>query len=152
MYIDDLSEAEAISLKRQLISDPVTRPAPLNYHERTGHIFPMKDSLLQRNLLKIQDFTIKNMMVINEKKSNVMLFNNSKKFDFPPEATFRNGQNLETVEETRLLGLVLSSDLRWETNTTSICSKAMAKMWLLRRMKSLKLDNEIIIEGSEATH
>ena len=35
IFIDDLSEAEAIELKKQLISDPVTRPFPLNFHERT---------------------------------------------------------------------------------------------------------------------
>ena len=146
MYIDDLSEAEAISLKRQVISDTVIRQYPLNYHERTGHIFPTQDSLLQRNLLRIEDFTIKNKMVINENKSNLMLFNKSRKIDFQPEISFRNGQNLEIEEETRLLGVIISSDLRWEANTLAICSKAMTKMWLLRRMKLLKLEKEIILE------
>ena len=85
-------------------------------------------------------------MVINENKSNIMLFNKSRKIDFPPEFAFRNGQNLEIVEESRLLGLIISTDLRWEANTMAICSKAMTKMWLLRRMKLLKLENEIIID------
>ena len=40
IYIDDLSEGEAIDLKKQLVKDPIQRPAPLNYHERTGHILP----------------------------------------------------------------------------------------------------------------
>ena len=146
IYIDDLSEAEAISLKQQLISDPVTRPSPLNYHERTRQIFPTQHSLLQRNLIRIEDFTVNNKMVINEKKSNIMLFNKSRKFDFPPEFAFRNKQQLEIVQETRLLGLVISTDLGWEANTMAICSKAMTKMWLLRRMKYLKLENEVIID------
>ena len=75
-----------------------------------------------------------------------MLFNKSRKFDFPPEFAFRNKQQLEIVEETRLLGLVISTDLGWEANTMAICSKAMTKMWLLRRMKYLKLENEVIID------
>ena len=33
VYIDDLSEAEAINLKKQLVIDPVQRPQPINYHE-----------------------------------------------------------------------------------------------------------------------
>ena len=32
LYIDDLSEAEAIELKRRLMNDPEQRPLPLNYH------------------------------------------------------------------------------------------------------------------------
>ena len=35
LYIDDLSEAEAINLKKRLINDPVQRSFPLNYHELT---------------------------------------------------------------------------------------------------------------------
>ena len=46
IYIDDLSEAEAVRLKQQLVRDPVTRPMPLKYHERTGHIYPAQNSLL----------------------------------------------------------------------------------------------------------
>ena len=75
VYIDDLSEAGAVSLKRQAISDPVIRPSPLNYHERTRQVYPSENSLLQKNLLKIQNFTLNNRMVINEKKSNLMVFN-----------------------------------------------------------------------------
>ena len=54
-------------------------------------------------------------------------------------------QHLEIVEETRLLGLIISTDLGREANTMSICSKALTNMWLLRRMKYLKLENEVII-------
>ena len=65
IYIDDLSEAEAIDLKRQLILDPTSRPLPLKFHERTGHIFPTDNSLLQKQLTRIEDFTHKNQMKIN---------------------------------------------------------------------------------------
>ena len=146
LYIDDLSEAEAIELKKQLQSDPVNRPYPLNYHERTKQIFPTESSILQKNLCNVEDFTLANKMRINESKSKVILFNKSRKFDFPPEFAFKNGEILEVLEETRLLGLVLTSDLRWKSNTKSICSKTMAKMWLLRRMKVMKLEPIIIFD------
>ena len=67
LYIDDLSEAEAINLKKRLIDDPVQRPYPLNYHERTQHILPV--STLQDQLHKIEDFTVNNIMKINSSKS-----------------------------------------------------------------------------------
>ena len=87
----------AIELKKQLIPDPVQRPFPLNFHERTQHIYPTENSLLQKQLLKVESFTIQNQMRINESKSKVMIFNKSRKFDFPPEFAFRNGENLDVV-------------------------------------------------------
>ena len=144
LYIDDLSEAEAINLKKRLLNDPVQRPYPLSYHERTQHILPV--STLQDQLYKVEDFTVNNLMKINPVKSKIMIFNKSRNYDFPPEYSFKDGQTLEVLEETKLLGIKLSSDLRWSSNTQAIYDKAMSKMWLLRRMKQLKLEPTIIID------
>ena len=144
LYLDDLSEAEAVNLKKHLIKDPVKRPYPLNFHERTEHVFPQ--SSLQSQLLKIENFTISNKMKINTSKSNIMIFNKAKNFDFQPEYAFRNGQTLSVIEETRVLGIQLRTDLRWSSNVKSIYKRAMSKMWLLRRMKVLNLEPRIILE------
>ena len=146
LYIDDLSEAVAVDLKKQLIEDPVKRPYPLNYHERTKHILPIESNLLQKQLLKVEKFTLDNKMKINERKSNILIFNKSRKYDFPPELSFTNNQILDVLEETKLLGIVLTPDLRWQANTLSICTKAMSKMWLLRRMKVMGLQPNIIFD------
>ena len=82
LYIDDLAEAEAIDLKKQVINDPVQRPSPLNYHERTRHIFPTDTSLLQKQLGKVEQFTINNLMKVNASKSKVLIFNKSRKIEF----------------------------------------------------------------------
>ena len=97
IFIDDLSEGEAIQLKKQLIPDPVKRPYPLKYHERTQQI--LQHSILQKNLSKIDIFTQNNQMKINSKKSKVMLFNKSRKYDFPPEMKFQDGNILENIED-----------------------------------------------------
>ena len=78
LYIDDLSEAEGVNLKKQLLNDPVIRPYPLNRHKRTKYILSA-GSILQKNLNRIENFTSTNLMKINEKKSKVMIFNKSKK-------------------------------------------------------------------------
>ena len=77
LYIDDLSEAEAIELKKQLTLDPVQRPYPLNYHERTQHVLP-PSSILQQKLNNIENFTLSNQMKIKESKSEVMISNKSR--------------------------------------------------------------------------
>ena len=139
-----MSEAEAINLKKQLIKDSSQRPYPLNYHERTEQVLPV--STLQEQLLNIERFTIVNKMKINTSKSNIMIFNRAKNHDFQPEYAFSDGETLNVLEETRLLGIQLSTDLKWNSNTKSVCKKAMSKMWLLRRMKMINLEPQIILE------
>ena len=85
-------------------------------------------------------------MKINPAKSKVMIFNKSRTYDFPPELFFKDGQILECLEQSKLLGILLTSYLRWDSNTRAICAKAMAKMWLLRRLKKFKLEPEILLD------
>ena len=40
-------------------------------------------------------------MVINKKKTQVMMFNKSRKFDFPPEIRFNDGTLLDVISETK---------------------------------------------------
>ena len=50
-YVDDLTMAEAINLKEQLIEVPVSmRPQPDSYHARTGHSLPLKNSRVYKQL------------------------------------------------------------------------------------------------------
>ena len=119
-----------IDLKKCLTDDPVDRPKPLNFHERTSQILPAENNLLQYYLSDTEDFTTSNLMKINNKKSKVMLFNKSRKWDFPPEFGFSYQNNLEVVSEMKLVGVVITSDLRWVKNTQYICQKAMEKMWI----------------------
>ena len=146
IYLDDLSEAEAINLKKQLLKTANNKPYPLNYHDRTEHVFPTDNSSLQKQLCKVENFSVKNQMKINQSKSKVLIFNKSKSYDFTPEFSFSSGLNLEVIEQTRLLGIELTTDLRWSENTKSIYKKAMSKMWLLRRMKILHLEPKIILD------
>ena len=103
LYIDDLSEAEAIDLKKCLVKDPVQRHYPLNFHERTQHILPVDKSSLQKQLQTVEDFTDKNLMKINESKSKIMIFNKSRKYDFPLLSKPKLNHRLNSTEfEVRL--------------------------------------------------
>ena len=94
----------------------------------------------------MEDFARENKMILNKKKTNLMKFTNSRKLDFPPEVTFSDGTILETMSETRLLGVIVSEDLKWRKNTTYICNKARKKLWLLRRMKLLGLSKHELFD------
>ena len=65
-----------------------------------------------------------------------MVFNPSKSVDFSPEMEFGNKQ-LEVLEEIRLLGVTLRSDLRWSSKTEYIVKRAYNKLWVVWRLKTL---------------
>ena len=64
-----------------------------------------------------------------------MLFNPTINYDFVPALTL-NGIELETLDEMRLLGLTVRSDLSWKSNTDQMILRAYKKLWILKRLKS----------------
>ena len=46
--------------------------------------------------------------------------------------------NVEIVEEAKLLGTHITSDLKWDKNTHELVKQAKAELQLLRKIKSLK--------------
>ena len=58
-------------------------------------------------------------------------------------------QSLDVVDEVKLLGLVITSDLKWTKNTESICKKGYSRLWMLRRLKALGADKDDLKEVYE---
>ena len=76
-----------------------------------------------------------------------MKFNFSKHYDFPPELSIEGFTNqLDVIEETKLLGVILTNDLKWSANTDYICKRAYKRMWTLRRMKILDVEPYVILD------
>ena len=61
-------------------------------------------------------------MMINSKKTKLMLFSESTTADIHPEILV-NGTETEVVDETKLLGVVLTSDLKWKKNKDYIVTR-----------------------------
>ena len=53
---------------------------------------------------------------------------------------------LEIVNQTKILGLMLSDSLNWSAQVEYMIARANKKIWLLRKMKILKLDTEILVD------
>ena len=136
-YVNDMTLAEAFNLPEQVVSVPANqRPQPDNYHARTGHALPMKNSKVFQQLAKTKEYADRNCMKINYKKTKVMIFNPCINTDFMPEILV-DDHELEVVDEIRLLGLIIRSDLKWISNTTNIVAKANKRLWILRRLSNL---------------
>ena len=84
-------------------------------------------------------------MKINVKKTKVMLFNTAKKHDFTPTMRIEDDL-LEVVEEFKLLGVKITNDLKWNTNTKYITTKAYSRLWMLRRLKTFGANQMELID------
>ena len=72
-------------------------------------------------------------MVINEKKTKNLIFNFTDNYQFSTRIKL-NGEDVEELESTKLLGTIISNDLSWDLNTKNIVNKANARMELVRKV------------------
>ena len=137
IYIDDLSELEVVALKKTLVKMDPAFIGPLNYHEQCGFVLPPDKSILQHKLAVIQEFTTRNMMLVNKKKTMVMPFNFTHNYDFIPWLNFPGEEPLNVIYETKLLGLTIRSDLTFSSHVDQITKKVTKNMWLLLRFRDM---------------
>ena len=96
-----------------------------------------------KSLCKTED---ENLIKVNDSKTKVMLFNSLKKTDCEPLLVTPNGDYLEYVSETKLLGTILTEDLKTIKNTQHMVKKAYKRMWLIRRLAKLTTDKQELKE------
>ena len=146
-YIDDASQTRSIKLRQAL--DPIDisdRPKPLEFFEHTGYTLKSNTNELQSDLDNLKEFTDINRMIINQKKTLIMKFNFRKSLDFPPIFNIGDGSMLNIVNETKILGIILSDNLKFNSHVEYMLSRANKKVWTLRRMKILNLDTTILTD------
>ena len=89
-------------------------------------------------------------MELNLDKTKKIIFNFTKDKKFTINMT-SEGKEIEVVNQTKLLGTVISLDLKWDSNVHSIIIKANARMEILRKLseyKSKKEDMKLIYFSS----
>ena len=71
-------------------------------------------------------------MKLNEKKTKNIIFNFSRNHQFTTSLSVNN-EKIELVEEAKLLGTVITKDLKWNKNTKELVKRGYMKMQLLNR-------------------
>ena len=145
-FVDDASQAASINLKLSLKPDPVIRPRPLNYHERSMMVLKPEEDIVTEELTRFSQFASQNKFVINRKKCYTMVFSRSRKYDFPPEFSIGNSDFLVEKKEATILGVAVQSNLRWDSQIEQMVGKAMKTVWTLRRMKALGVDTATLTQ------
>ena len=98
-YVDDLSIGECIRLDTQLGLQPIS-----------GDLF-LPPTLLQKRLEEVSIAAQHHDMKLNLSKTKVINFNFTRKYQFRPELSL-DGTLLEVVNETKLLGLIITNNCR----------------------------------------
>ena len=114
-----------------LASHNVKSNIPTNIATHNQFI-PSEHLKTQKYVEEINSWTEINKMQINEKKSKNLVFNFTKVFQFSTDIKLKN-ENLETINKTKLLGAIITSDLKWHENTKFIVKKANKRMIMLHK-------------------
>ena len=135
-WIDDFTVLAAIDLKKTLVANmhPI-RPVP--FRGRTEHSLPIRENMLQSEIDKIVLLCRDRNMLLSNIKTKAMIFNPLRIYDITPEISISPGTYTEVVEEQKILGTIIRSDMRTISNTEYICKRAYTRMWILRRLKAL---------------
>ena len=134
-FVDDLTVLEIIDLLTVGITSYNIKshvPSDIPIHNQ---YIPAGNLKSQYYLDEINNWTTNQNMMINEKKTKNLIFNFTDKYQFATRLVV-NGERVETISNTKLLGTIISDDLSWDLNTKSIVQKANARMELLRRVAS----------------
>ena len=75
-------------------------------------------------------------MKINSLKTKSWVFNFTRNYQFSTRHQV-DGKTIETVDQAKLLGTIISNDLSWDQNTRKIVRKAYARMEMIRKMFGL---------------
>ena len=134
-FIDDLTILEIVDLLSIGISSynaKIQVPTDIATDDK---FIPGANLKSQNYLDEISLWTKNNKMKINEKKSEIMLFNFTNDYKFSTRLTLE-GQILDAVEEKKLLGTIITQDLKWDSNTNYIIKRANMRLEILRRISS----------------
>ena len=98
---------------------------------------PPQNYLMQTRLNNIETWTRNNLMMLNQQKSNYIIFSRSKiKFT---SRLLLNDDIIEQVHAIKLLGVWISDDLSWNLNCEQLCKKAYMRMSMLTKLKYVGL-------------
>lgn len=121
-FVDDLTTLEIINLINIGISSFRMQnqvPSDIPTH---GQYVEGRNLKSQKYLNQINTWTKDHQMVISEKKTKVMIFNFTENFQFATRLELK-GKNVEMVDNMKILGTIVRSDLSWDDNCELLIKK-----------------------------
>ena len=105
---------------------------------------PPSEYAMQSYLEAISTWTTNNLMQLNEGKSNFMIFSRTIQ-DFTTRLKL-NDKKLDLLHETRLLGVIIQDNLKWDLNTEDICKRAFARVSMITKLKYVGVGDDDLLD------
>ena len=132
-FVDDLTILEIVNLLTVgITSFNLKAQIPNDIPDHNQYI-PSHNLKSQDHLNSINKWKINQEMKINQKKTKTMIFNFTQNYQFTTRLDL-NGENVEVVNEQKLLGTIIQNDLKWDSNTSKLVKSANARMRLLHKL------------------
>jgi hypothetical protein len=132
-WLDDLTALEVINLLTVGISC-------YNLKAHVASDIPVHNGFIHQqnlqtrsNIDKIYQWTKDKKIKLNHKKSSLMCFNFNNNFQFTTRITME-GNTLPIIQQTKLLGVIVTNDITGSENTKYIKKRVNARMELLRKL------------------
>ena len=143
-FVDDLSTLEKLNLISVGLSSYNFKFHVASDIEIGNQFLPEKSFKGQESLDQLVEWTNVNRSKLNVKKSNYMIFNFTREYQFNCRLKIEDTL-LEAIEETKLLGMIITSDLKWQKNTDMLVRKGFQRMRMIQKLKSFDINRNDLV-------
>ena len=136
-YMDDATLQEALDLNQVLTLDNNT----------DKYILASSNSVLQEQINDLKHISDLREMKLNCKKTKILVSNFTINNQFESHLIIP-GQStpIEEISETKLLGYMLTKDMKTETHVSFIVDKCYKRLWAIRKLKSFGVPPQDILK------
>ena len=129
-FMDDLSILEVVLLTNIGLASHNPKMNVPSHIPSHNQFIPSTFLKTQEYLNEINVWTESKKMELNQKKTKSLIFNFTKDKQLTTDLKLK-GEKVEIVKETKLLGAIITSDLKWDRNTNHIVKNANKMMRML---------------------
>ena len=142
-YIDDLSILELLSISGALTEFDCWQTVPSDIGIDQLYL-PPENFSTQGKLNQISAWSDENLMKINVAKTNYMIFTRTKT-SFATRLAIEDSP-IDQLQESKVVGVWLTSNMKWEKNTRELTKKAYARMGILTKLKYVGVTTEDLLD------
>ena len=143
-FIDDASFVEILNLFLGGLSKLNSKPQVPSDLATNEHFLKNENFNTQQYLNKICTWTDDHQMKLNSQKTKYMIVNFCSSYQFQTRLYLKENL-LEQIKVTRLLGVLISDDMKWHANTDAIILKANKRLTILRNLINFNVKEKDLI-------